>query len=133
MIYTNREDRGEYRIYYYKDSSTEHTPVLEYLQQLSLKDKTKILTYIKFLEKRKGYIDEPYARYISSGVRELRVRIRHNNYRIFYSLVDNKKILLLYAFLKKTRRTPRREIQHALNNLKNYKLYKDSVKYEGEE
>ncbi len=127
MIYTNGE---EYKIYYYRNSNTRYVPVLEFIQQLPKKVKTKIAVYISFLRNQKGYISEPYSRYICSGIRELRVKFNRNNYRIFYTIVEGKKIILLYAFLKKTEKTPKREIKHVLNNFKDYQLYKNLVEYE---
>ncbi|MFA5360574.1 MAG: type II toxin-antitoxin system RelE/ParE family toxin [Candidatus Paceibacterota bacterium] len=129
MIYTNNE---EYKVYYYQNSNTKNVPVLSYIQQLPLKNKAKISAYISFLRNQKGYIDEPYGRYVCSGIRELRVEISHNKHRIFYITVEGKRIILLHAFLKKTRKTSRREVEHALNNFKDYQLYKNLIEYEEE-
>lgn len=129
MIYTNNE---EYKVYCYRNSNTKHVPVLDYIQQLPAKDKVKISAYISFLRNQKGCINEPYGRYICSGIRELRVEFSHNNHRIFYTTIEGKKIILLHAFLKKTRKTPKREIEHALNNFKDYQLYKKFIEYEEE-
>jgi len=127
MIYTND---GRYKIYYYQNSNTKRVPVLDYIKKLPEKDKVKIAAYIIFLREQNGYINEPYGRYICSGIRELRVEFSRNRHRIFYVTVEGKKIILLYAFLKKTRKTPRIEIEHALNNFRDYKLYKGLIKYE---
>lgn len=129
MIYTNN---GEYKVYCYQNSNKKHVPVLSYIQQLPAKDRVKISAYISFLRNQKGHINEPYGRYICFGIRELRVEFSHNNHRIFYTAVEEKKIILLHAFLKKTRKTPKREIEHALNNFKDYQLYKNSIEYEEE-
>jgi len=126
MIYNEDE---KYKVYYYRNSNTKHVPVLDYIQQLPTKDKVKIAAYITFLRDQKGYINEPYGRYIRSGIRELRVEFSHNRHRIFYITVERKRIILLHAFLKKTKKTPKREIERALNNFKDYKLYKDSINY----
>ena len=127
MIYTNNKN---YSVYYYRDSQNGKVPVFEYIQKLSVKEKAKIAVYIKLLCDYKGRLDEPYSRYIRKGLRELRVDFSHNRHRIFYVLVEEKRIILLYAFLKKTQKTPQQEIIRALNNLKNYKLNKNFVVYE---
>jgi len=127
MIYTNNT---EYQIYYYQTSDTKHTPVLEYIQNLSFKEKVKTVNYINLLQRFKGYIGEPYSRYICSGIRELRINFSHNNHRIFYIIVEERKIILLHAFLKKTRKTPPKEIKRALNNFNDYQLYKSYIEYE---
>ena len=127
MIYNNDE---EYKAYYYQNSHSQKVPVLDYIQHLPQKEEIKIITYIKFLENRNGHIDEPYGRYIGFGIRELRIVFSSNNHRIFYVIVSGKKIILLHAFLKKTRRTPQKEIKQALNNFNDYKLNRNIIKYE---
>ena len=129
MIYNKDE---KYKVCYYQNSNTKRVPALDYIKKLPKKDKVKIAAYIIFLRDQDGYINEPYGRYICSGIRELRVEFSHSRHRIFYITVERKKIILLHAFLKKTRKTPKREIERALNNFKDYKLYKNSIEYEKE-
>lgn len=62
----------EYKVYYYRNSRTKRTPVLEYIQKISEKEKAKIAAYITLLQDSEGRLDEPYSRYIRSEVRELR-------------------------------------------------------------
>lgn len=127
MLYTN------YKVYYYQNSRTGRVPVLEYFGVLSVKDRGKISAYIVLLRDCGGRLDEPYSRYIRSGVRELRVEFARNRHRIFYITVEGKKIILLHAFLKKTPKTPEQEIGRALNNFEDYKINKKFVDYEKEE
>lgn len=120
----------EYKVYYYRNSQNKKVPVLEYIRGLPEKDKGKIAAYIALLCDYKGRLDEPYGRYIKSGIRELRVDFAKNRHRIFYVLVEEKRIILLHAFLKKTPKTPKQEIIRALNNLEDYKLNKSIIAYE---
>lgn len=119
----------KYQVYYYKNSHTKQTPVLEYIQKISTKERAKIAAYITLLRDYKGQLDEPYSRYIRSGLRELRVDFVRNRHRIFYITVEGKKIILLYAFLKKTSKTPQQEIVRALNNFEDYKINKNLIEY----
>jgi len=127
MIYNNN-----YKVYFYRNSTNQKVPVLDYIQSLSVKERAKVDVYIKFLCDHGGHLDEPYSRYIGSGIRELRVDFSKNRHRIFYITVRDKKIILLHAFLKKSTKTPRREIMKALNNLKDYKINKNLIEYEKE-
>jgi phage-related protein len=120
----------EYKVYYYRNSHTKRTPVLEYIQKIPTKDRAKITAYITLLRNCKGQLDEPYSRYIRSGIRELRIDFAHNRHRILYTTVEGKKIILLHAFLKKTPKTPEQEIIKALNNFWDYKINKDLIEYE---
>lgn len=126
----NRQD--EYKVYYYQNSRIKRIPVLEYIQKVAVKDRGKIAAYITFLRDCSGQLDEPYSRYIRSGIRELRVEFAHNRHRIFYITVERKRIILLHAFLKKTLKIPQQEIVRALNNFEDYKINKNLIEYEKE-
>ncbi|PIR02482.1 MAG: type II toxin-antitoxin system RelE/ParE family toxin [Candidatus Nealsonbacteria bacterium CG_4_9_14_0_2_um_filter_37_38] len=119
----------EYKVYYYRNSHTKRVPVLEYIQAVPTKDRGKIAAYITFLRDQSGRLDEPYGRYIRSGIRELRIEFANNRHRIFYITIQGKKIILLHAFLKKTPKTPKQEIIRALNNFEDYKINKNLIEY----
>ncbi len=117
----------KYEIKYYKNSKNGREPVKEYLLNLDSKNQAKVRKYIDVLERSNGYLEEPYSKHIVGKIRELRVSFGHNQHRIFYFGFINRKIILLSAFLKKTDKTPLREIQKALsayydtlNNPQNY-------------
>jgi len=122
MIY----NKNEYKIKFYQNEKGV-IPVIVYLEKISIKEKAKILKYIDFLRERKGYLDEPYSKHIKGKIRELRVDFSRNRFRIFYFIFINKNIVLLHVFLKKTPKTPSKEIKVAEENLKyvlnNLELY----------
>jgi phage-related protein len=124
MIYNEK-----YRVKFYRDSRTGKEPVLEYLRQLDLKSKEKVNKYIDVLCDNRGYLDEPYSRHISGKIRELRVDFKNGRHRILYFTFFGKTIILLSAFLKKTRKTPVEEIYLAGKRyndfINNYRLYED--------
>jgi phage-related protein len=88
---------------------------------------TKVYKYIEFLRVSNGVLDEPYSRHIKDKIRELRVDFSNKKHRIFYFTFINKNIILLHAFLKKTPKTPPKEIKIAEENyidvINNPKLY----------
>ena len=122
MIYSNIE----YKIKFYVEVGGE-SPVAEYIDNLSVKEQAKVLKYIEFLREHKGVLDEPYSKHIKGKIRELRVDFSNKRHRIFYFTFINKNIILLHAFLKKTEKTPTREIKIAEGNyidvINNQKLY----------
>jgi len=120
---------NEYKVYYYRNSQNNKVPVLGYISGLQIKDRLKVLKYIDFLRDNKGILDGPYSKHIKGNIRELRVDFSRNRHRIFYVAVVGKKIILLHSFLKKTTRTPKQEINRALNNFKDYKINKNLVEY----
>lgn len=123
-------DNNNYKVYYYQNSHNKRTPVLEYVKKLSIKERAKTVAYIVLLRNSHGILNEPYSRYIGSGIRELRVDFSHNRHRVFYITVVERKIILLHAFLKKTPKTPKQEITRALNNFYDYKINRILIDYE---
>jgi len=119
----------DYRVYYYQNSLNRKAPVLQYIEKLSLKEQAKVLKYIDFLRKNKGYLDEPYSRHIQGKIRELRVDFSKNRHRIFFVTVVGKKIILLHSFLKKTNKTPKKEIAKALDNYTDFLINKKIINY----
>ena len=116
-----------YRVVYYIDPSGRE-PVKEYIDSLSKKEQVKIFALIEYLKEQKGYLDEPYSKHIKGKIRELRVGFARNRHRIFYFTFFGKKIILLHAFLKRTEKTPQKEINKAIISYKNFIKYKN--KYE---
>lgn len=112
---------SEYKVKFYKNSQSGKEFVLEYIEKLDLKNKTKILKYIEFLRQNNGHLDEPYSKHITGKIRELRVDFSHNRHRIFYFVFLNKTIILLHSFFKKINKTPKKEIIKAVNN------YQDAI------
>lgn len=112
---------SDYKIKYYKDSINGKKYVYEYIEKLDEKDKAKVFKYIEFLKESEGCLDEPYSRHIHGKIRELRVDFSKNRHRIFYFATFGKTIILLNAFLKKTKKTPKSEIEKVLT------YYKDAL------
>lgn len=55
----------------------------------------------------------PHTRAMSDGLFELRVKAREGIARVFYCTLIGKRIVVLHSFVKKTRRTPARELKIA--------------------
>ena len=121
---------GKHAIYFYKDKSGKE-PVLEYLKELlsqNGKDSrikaAKIQDYINILSEHGTKIGEPYIKHIEGEIWELRP-LRD---RIFFVAWVNNSFVLLHHFMKKTQKTPNKEIEKAkreLNDLKERGLPQD--------
>jgi phage-related protein len=122
MIYNE-----QYQVKFYRDSVNGRSYIYDYIQSLDYKSRTKIYKYIDYLRDNKGYLDQPYSRYILGKIRELRVDFANNHYRIFYFTFVDKKIILLHAYSKNTDKTPLKEINIALDRyndvINNTQLY----------
>ena len=55
---------------------------------------------------------------VAVGVEELRIRDKSGAYRTFYFKKSQRRILILHAFVKKTRKTPTHELDIARLRLK---------------
>ena len=123
MIYNNIE----YKIKFYRNSKNGGSPVEDYVENLAVKEKTKVYKYIEVLRINNGVLDEPYSKHIKDKIRELRVDFSNRRHWIFYFTFINKNIILFHAFLKKTQKTPTNEIKSAERNyidvINNPKLY----------
>ncbi|MEW5766381.1 MAG: type II toxin-antitoxin system RelE/ParE family toxin [bacterium] len=56
----------------------------------------------------------PYARHLEGKLWELRISFGRIEYRVLYFARVKRRFVLLHIFKKKTRKTPRREIEIAL-------------------
>lgn len=104
-----------HQIYFYRDRSGKE-PVKEYLAELAArKDKdnrikyNKIRDYIKALSEYGTMIGEPYIKHIDGEIWELRPL----KDRIFFVAWNNGSYVLLHQFMKKTRKTPVKELEQA--------------------
>lgn len=104
-----------YKIYFYKNSNGEQ-PVLEYLNKLKKQNSktsrlnlNKIQDYIQVLAMNGKSAGLPHMKHIEGEIWELRPLKN----RIFFVSFTNGRFVLLHHFLKKTQKTPKREIDKA--------------------
>ena len=119
-----------YNIYFYRDKNG-NEPIVDYLTKLSSKrDKdsrikaNKINDYIEALSQYGLAIGEPYLKHLDGPIWELRP-IRD---RILFVAWVNGSFVLLHYFVKKTQKTPVREIEQAKRELAD--LIERGVQYE---
>jgi len=113
-----------YEIIFYKDKNGKE-PIRDYLNELEKKSKTskneriqyqKIKDYIKELATYGINIGMPAVKHIEGKIWELRP-IKN---RIFFFCWQDDSFVLLHHFIKKTQKTPRKEIAQAKQNLENF-------------
>jgi len=101
-----------WEIEFYRDKSG-HEPVVKFLDGLPLKTRAKVVRMIDLLAEQGVLLKEPYTRQIKGKIRELRVRDHLGHIRILYFTFTGRRFVLLHGFLKKTDKTPEREIDTA--------------------
>ena len=119
-----------HQIHFYKDKNGKE-PVAEYITELAQKnDKdsriklNKIRDYIKILSEYGTKAGEPYIKHLDGEIWELRP-LRD---RILFIGWVNGSYVLLHHFMKKTQKTPVREIEKAKREIAD--LIERSQKYE---
>lgn len=112
-----------YNVIFYQESNGE-IPVLDYIQKLAAsksKDDRiklhKIQDYIKTLRQYGTMAGLPYVKHLEGEIWELRP-IRD---RILFAGVVGGQYVLLHSFVKKTQKTPLREIEKARRELADFK------------
>lgn len=122
-----------FKIEFYKKDNQKTSELEELLINLySKSSKSKdarikfkvIKAYIDLLENHGTHLSENYVKKLTKEIYELRPL----RYRILFFIYNNKIIVLLHIFMKKSQKTPKREIKIAELNMKNY--IQRSSKYE---
>ena len=111
----------KWQIDFYQDSHG-NIPVQDFIRQQPAKVKAKILGYIDLLQEFGLSLGQPYVEKLAgSDVWELKIRYSSNRYRILYFAASGRKFVLLHAFLKKTAKTPKNEIEIAQGRIFDYR------------
>ena len=112
-----------YKIIFYRDKNGKE-PVYEYIKKLERragKDSrvklTKVHEYIRVLGEYGTQAGEPYLKHIDGEIWELRP-IRD---RVLFAAWTTEGFILLHHFMKKTPKTPSREIEQAKRELEDFK------------
>lgn len=66
-------------------------------------------------------LGEPYAKAFGGGLFELRLSGAEGIARVFFCTLIGKRIVMLHCFVKKTNRTPLRELAIAYSRMKELK------------
>ena len=113
-----------FEIQFYKDTNGK-SEIIDYLDELKIKAQTskdakinreKILTYLMALAEYGTRIGNPIVKHIDGSIWELRP-LRN---RIFFFYWKDSKFVLIHYYIKKSQKTPTKEIDKARKNLKDF-------------
>lgn len=88
----------------------------KFILNLDAQTKARVLRYLELLEKYEHKLGMPYSKSLHKGLFELRVT-GNKQVRIIYCFHKNM-IYLLNAFIKKTNKIPKKEIDLAVKRFK---------------
>lgn len=95
-----------------------NSPALDWFNEQGAKVQAKFARIFELLEEQGTAVGEPYVRPLEDKLYEIRVEQNTNIYRIIYFAYTGKQFILLHSFQKKTRKTPKKEIELAKQRMK---------------
>ena len=93
---------------------------LNSILKIMVKNRQKILGIINVLEEKGNQLREPYSKHLDDGIFEIRGKVGTDITRVLYFFYYEKKIIITNGFIKKTQKTPKREIELAKSYRKDY-------------
>ena len=93
-------------------------PVKEWIETLEERARSKLFRNLVLLEQLGLGIREPYVRHLGEKLYEVRAKDHKGIYRVIYFASRGKKFVLLHGFVKKTEKTPRKELALAKERMK---------------
>ena len=95
-------------------------PVEDFLSSLDVTMRAKAVGLLQILQERGNQLREPYTKPLGDGIFELRIQSGNNISRILYFFYTGGKIIVTNGFVKKTQRTPVKEINLAKKYRRDY-------------
>jgi len=80
--------------------------------------------YLHLTERMKVYggnLGMPHTKSMKDGLFELRMKSKEGIGRVFYCTLVNNQIVMLHSFIKKTQKTPSKEMKIAISRMKEVK------------
>lgn len=97
--------------FYRKEDGT--APVEDFLDSLDVKMRNKALNSLRLLEEFGNRFREPHSKSMGEGLFELRIKFGSDISRVFYFFYTGDKIILTNGYIKKSRKTPKGELELA--------------------
>ena len=119
----NKEKGGsmkQFEVILYEKENGE-SPVEEFMSSLDVKMRAKLIGLLEILEEKGNQLREPYSKHLEDGIFEIRCKVGNNISRVLYFFYYEGNIILTNGFIKKTQKTPRKEIELAKKYRADYK------------
>lgn len=95
-------------------------PAEEFILEQNVKMRAKIFLALEFLEEKGPQLREPFSKPLGDGIFEIRAKQGSDISRVLYFFVIGRKVILTNGFIKKTQKTPTREIERAKHYREDY-------------
>lgn len=94
--------------------------VEQFIKDLDDKTQVEVLNTMNLLSEHGLNLKMPFVKHIQGKMYELRVMENKNNYRFFYFAYTGKKFVFIHSILKKTQKTPKKDLDLALKRMNDY-------------
>lgn len=105
-------------VYYATDS--ERIPVKKFIDSLNTRTQQKFFAVVEMLEKYGKSLPEPHAKYLGEEIYELRFKGQEGHIRVLHFFYHENKVVLTNGFIKKSNKTPKKEIDLAISRRETY-------------
>ena len=95
----------KFEVEFYETPNGEQ-PAKEFLLSIDKKMRAKMADMISILQDNGYELREPYSKYISEGIFELRAKVGSDITRVLYFFYVDRKIILTNGFYKKDTKDP---------------------------
>lgn len=99
----------KYIVDFYEKENGE-APAEDFIRSLDAKMKAKIFRIVDMLEENGPTVRLPHSEYLEDGIFEIRAKQGSDISRVLYFFCIGRKIILTNGFVKKTQKTPPKEL-----------------------
>lgn len=100
------------QVTYYNDQ------VVDEIKSWPPKLKSKYFRTLDLIEDQGPQLGEPFTKALGHGLFEIRVKAQEGIGRAFFCYQVKAEIIILHAFIKKTQKTPKKELELAVKRLR---------------
>lgn len=87
------------------------------------KIQARILRLLELVEEHGANLGAPHTAPIGNGLFEIRAKAKEGIGRALFCYMKGERVFILHAFVKKTQKTPKKDLDLARTRLKEVKLY----------
>ena len=110
---------AEFEVEFYETTDGDKT-AKDFLISLDNKMRAKMASMISLLQENGYNLREPYSKHLSEGIFELRAKVGSDITRVMYFFYIDRRVILTNGFVKKTKKTPLKELEKAKKYRQDY-------------
>lgn len=125
IIFESKELFKLFEVVFFQKSDGTY-PAEKFILAQDMKMRARLFRLLELFEQKGSELREPYSKLLEDGIFEIRAVQGNNITRVLYFFVVGRKIVLTNGFVKKTGKTPRKEIETAKKYRAEYTARKES-------